>query len=166
MKYKNLQEKIENIDLDNLSEDDVLQIETTIKELDNGNIRVVNNENGEWSLNEWVRDAILLFFSIRNLKEISANDLIYYDKLEPKKNYKDLGIRVVPPGVVRYGAFCEPGVVVMPGFVNIGAYVGSGTMVDTCNGWILCADWSQCTFIRRSRHWRSSRATRSYASNY
>ena len=131
MKYKNLQEKIENINLDNLSEDDVLQIETTIKELDNGNIRVVNNENGEWSLNEWVRDAILLFFSIRNLKEISANDLIYYDKLEPKKNYKDLGIRVVPPGVVRYGAFCEPGVVVMPGFVNIGAYVGSGTMVDT-----------------------------------
>ena len=43
MKYKNLQEKIENINLDNLSEDDVLQIETTIKELDNGNIRVVNN---------------------------------------------------------------------------------------------------------------------------
>ena len=131
MKYKNLQEKIENINLDNLSEDDVLQIETTIKELDNGNIRGVNNENGDWSLNEWVRDAILLFFSIRNLKEISANDLIYYDKLEPKKNYKDLGIRVVPPGVVRYGAFCEPGVVVMPAFVNIGAYVGSGTMVDT-----------------------------------
>ena len=68
MKYKNLQEKIENINLDKLSDDDVLQIETTIKELDNGNIRVVNNENGEWSLNEWVRDAILLFFSIRNLK--------------------------------------------------------------------------------------------------
>ena len=50
MKYKNLQEKIENINLDNLSDDDVLQIETTIKELDNGNIRVVNNENGEWSI--------------------------------------------------------------------------------------------------------------------
>ena len=65
MKYKNLQEKIENINLDDLSEDDILHIEQTIKELDNGNIRVVNNENGEWSLNEWVRDAILLFFSIR-----------------------------------------------------------------------------------------------------
>ena len=60
MKYKNLKEKIENINLDNLSEDDVLQIETTIKELDNGNIRVVNNENGEWSLNEWVRDLSLI----------------------------------------------------------------------------------------------------------
>ena len=77
MKYKNLQEKIENINLDDLSEDDILHIEQTIKELDNGNIRVVNNENEEWSLNEWVRDAILLFFSIRNLKEISANALIY-----------------------------------------------------------------------------------------
>ena len=146
MKYKNLQEKIENINLDDLSEDDILHIEQTIKELDNGNIRVVNNENGEWSLNEWVRDAILLFFSIRNLKEISANDLIYYDKLEPKKNYKDLGIRVVPPGVVRYGAFCEPGVVVMPGFVNIGAYVGSGTMVDT---W---ATVGSCAQIGRNVH--------------
>ena len=94
MKYKNLQENIEKINLDDLSDNDVLNIETTIKELDNGNIRVVNNENGEWSLNEWVRDAILLFFSIRNLKEISANDLIYYDKLEPKKNYKDLWSRI------------------------------------------------------------------------
>ena len=146
MKYKNLKEKIETINLDNLSEDDILQIETTIKELDNGNIRVVNNKNGEWSLNEWVRDAILLFFSIRNLKEISANDLIYYDKLEPKNNYKDLGIRVVPPGVVRYGAFCEPGVVVMPAFVNIGAYVGSGTMVDT---W---ATVGSCAQIGRNVH--------------
>ena len=63
-----------------------------------------------------ISNAILLFFSVRNLEEINANDLIYYDKLEPKKNYKELGIRVVPPGVVRYGAFCEPGVVVMPGF--------------------------------------------------
>ena len=131
MKIENLEEQISNIDPNNLSEKDLSVIEFTIQELDKGNIRVANNKDNEWLLNEWVRDAILLFFSIRNLKEISANDLIYYDKLEPKKNYKELGIRVVPPGVVRYGAFCEPGVVVMPGFVNIGAYVGSGTMVDT-----------------------------------
>ena len=128
---KNLQEKIQNIDSSNITEDDISAIESTIQELDNGSIRVADYQYGEWAINEWVRDAILLFFSVRNLKEISANDLIYYDKLEPKKNYKELGIRVVPPGVVRYGAFCEPGVVVMPGFVNIGAYVGSGTMVDT-----------------------------------
>ena len=128
---KNLQEKIQNIDSSNITEDDISAIESTIQKLDNGSIRVADYQDGEWDINEWVRDAILLFFSVRNLKEISANDLIYYDKLEPKKNYKELGIRVVPPGVVRYGAFCEPGVVVMPGFVNIGAYVGSGTMVDT-----------------------------------
>jgi 2,3,4,5-tetrahydropyridine-2-carboxylate N-succinyltransferase len=128
---KNLQEKIQNIDSSNITEDDMSAIESTIQKLDNGSIRVADYQDGEWAINEWVRDAILLFFSVRNLKEISANDLIYYDKLEPKKNYKELGIRVVPPGVVRYGAFCEPGVVVMPGFVNIGAYVGSGTMVDT-----------------------------------
>ena len=131
MKIENLEKHINNIDPNNLSENDLSVIEFTIQELDKGNIRVANNEDNEWLLNEWVRDAILLFFAIRNLKEISANDLIYYDKLEPKKNYKELGIRVVPPGVVRYGAFCEPGVVVMPGFVNIGAYVGAGTMVDT-----------------------------------
>ena len=128
---KKLQEKIQNIDSSNITESDIAVIESTIQELDNGTIRVANYKGGEWIINEWVRDAILLFFSVRNLKEINANDLIYYDKLEPKKNYKELGIRVVPPGVVRYGAFCEPGVVVMPGFVNIGAYVGSGTMVDT-----------------------------------
>jgi len=131
VKIKNLEEQIKNIDPNNLSKNDLSVIEFTIQELDKGNIRVATHKDNEWLLNEWVRDAILLFFSIRNLKEINANDLIYYDKLEPKKNYKELGIRVVPPGVVRYGAFCEPGVVVMPGFVNIGAYVGSGTMVDT-----------------------------------
>jgi len=131
VKIKNLEEQIKNIDPNNLSKNDLSVIEFTIQELDKGNIRVASHKDNEWLLNEWVRDAILLFFSIRNLKEINANDLIYYDKLEPKKNYKELGIRVVPPGVVRYGAFCEPGVVVMPGFVNIGAYVGSGTMVDT-----------------------------------
>ena len=128
---KNLQEKIQNIDSSNITESDIAVIESTIQKLDKGSIRVADYQDGEWVINEWVRDAILLFFSVRNLKEINANDLIYYDKLEPKKNYKELGIRVVPPGVVRYGAFCEPGVVVMPSFVNIGAYVGSGTMVDT-----------------------------------
>ena len=116
---KNLQEKIQNIDSSNITESDIAVIESTIKKLDKGSIRVADYQDGEWAINEWVRDAILLFFSVRNLKEINANDLIYYDKLEPKKNYKELGMRGVPPGVVRYGAFCEPGVVVMPGFVTV-----------------------------------------------
>ena len=87
---ENLQDKIQNIDPNNINESDIGTIESTIQELDKGTIRVAKYEDGEWAINEWVRDAILLFFSVRNLKEISANDLIYYDKLEPKKNYKEL----------------------------------------------------------------------------
>ena len=128
---ENLKEEIENIDVENISNEDIQHIEEVVRNVDIGNLRVAEENSGDWIINEWVRDSILLFFKIRNLKEINANDLIYFDKLEPKKNYEELKIRVVPPGVVRYGAFCEPGVVVMPGFVNIGAYVGSGTMVDT-----------------------------------
>lgn len=128
---ENLKEAIENIDVENISNVDIQHIEEVVRNVDIGNLRVAEENSGDWIINEWVRDSILLFFKIRNLKEINANDLIYFDKLEPKKNYEELKIRVVPPGVVRYGAFCEPGVVVMPGFVNIGAYVGSGTMVDT-----------------------------------
>lgn len=128
---ENLKEAIENIDVENISNEDIQHIEEVVRNIDIGNLRVAEENSGDWIINEWVRDSILLFFKIRNLKEINANDLIYFDKLEPKKNYEELKIRVVPPGVVRYGAFCEPGVVVMPGFVNIGAYVGSGTMVDT-----------------------------------
>ena len=128
---ENLKEAIENIDVENISNEDIQHIEEVVGNVDIGNLRVAEENSGDWIINEWVRDSILLFFKIRNLKEINANDLIYFDKLEPKKNYEELKIRVVPPGVVRYGAFCEPGVVVMPGFVNIGAYVGSGTMVDT-----------------------------------
>src|SRR5210317_948130 len=131
MNLKNLEEKILSIDSSNISESDIKDVEEAVVALDKGEIRVAEESNGEWLINEWVRKAVLLFFSIRNLKEIESGDLLFYDKLEPKKNYAKLKIRVVPPGVVRYGAFCEPGVVVMPGFVNIGAYVGSGTMVDT-----------------------------------
>ena len=126
-----LKEKIENIDADNISSEDISSIRQTIDALDNGKIRVAEQVNGDWLVNEWVKKSILYYFTIENLKVISSGDVTYFDKLEPKKNYEDLKIRVVPPGVVRYGAFCEPGVVVMPGFVNIGAYVGSGTMVDT-----------------------------------
>jgi 2,3,4,5-tetrahydropyridine-2-carboxylate N-succinyltransferase len=131
MNSNNLEEKILNIDNSNINESDINDVEEAVAALDRGEIRVAEESNGEWIINEWVREAVLLFFSIRNLKEIESGDLLFYDKLEPKKNYEKLKIRVVPPGVVRYGAFCEPGVVVMPGFVNIGAYVGSGTMVDT-----------------------------------
>ena len=131
MNLDNLKSKVLEIDEKNISQTDIETIEETIELLDRGQIRVAEKLGNSWEINEWIRDAIMLYFSIRNLKEINAGELLFYDKLEPKKNYKELKIRVVPPGAVRYGAFCEPGVVVMPGFVNIGAYVGSGTMVDT-----------------------------------
>ena len=67
---KKLQEKIQNIDSSNITESDIAVIESTIQELDNGNIRVANYQDGEWTINEWVRDAILLFFSVRNLSLI------------------------------------------------------------------------------------------------
>ncbi|MFL2689692.1 MAG: 2,3,4,5-tetrahydropyridine-2,6-dicarboxylate N-succinyltransferase [Candidatus Actinomarina sp.] len=146
MNIEKFENRVENIDLDNITQDDVDLIKEIIQKLDNGEIRVVEKIDNEWVVNEWVKKSISLFFSIQNLKVIESGDVIYFDKLEPKKNYESLKIRVVPPGIVRYGAFCEPGVVVMPGFVNIGAYVSSGTMVDT---W---ATVGSCAYIGKNVH--------------
>ena len=146
MNIEKFENRVENIDLDNITQDDVDLIKEIIQKLDNGEIRVVEKIDNEWVVNEWVKKSISLYFSIQNLKVIEAGDVIYFDKLEPKKNYESLKIRVVPPGIVRYGAFCEPGVVVMPGFVNIGAYVSSGTMVDT---W---ATVGSCAYIGKNVH--------------
>ena len=146
MNIEKFENRVENIDLDNITQDDVDLIKEIIQKLDNGEIRVVEKIDNEWIVNEWVKKSISLYFSIQNLKVIESGDVIYFDKLEPKKNYESLKIRVVPPGIVRYGAFCEPGVVVMPGFVNIGAYVSSGTMVDT---W---ATVGSCAYIGKNVH--------------
>ena len=146
MNIEKFENRVENIDLDNIIQDDVDLIKEIIQKLDNGEIRVVEKIDNEWVVNEWVKKSISLYFTIQNLKVIESGDVIYFDKLEPKKNYESLKIRVVPPGIVRYGAFCEPGVVVMPGFVNIGAYVSSGTMVDT---W---ATVGSCAYIGKNVH--------------
>jgi len=106
-------------------------VHATIALLDRGEIRVAEKINGDWVVNEWVKRAIMLYFRITELKPMITGPIEYYDKIPTKTNLAEQGIRVVPPGAVRYGAFCEPGVVVMPGYVNIGAYVGEGTMVDT-----------------------------------
>ena len=106
-------------------------VHRTIQLLDGGKIRVAEKREGEWIVNEWVKRAILLYFRITEVKMMSAGPLEYNDKIPTKTGLADQGLRVVPPGAVRYGAYCEPGVVVMPGYVNIGAYVGAGTMVDT-----------------------------------
>ena len=104
----------------------------TIAALDSGELRVAEkDESGEWRSNAWVMKAISLYFTVAKMETIEAGPFEYHDKIPTKGNLAAAGVRVVPPGTVRYGAFVEPGVVVMPGYVNIGARVGSGTMVDT-----------------------------------
>jgi 2,3,4,5-tetrahydropyridine-2-carboxylate N-succinyltransferase len=111
--------------------DAVKAVRATIAKLDAGEVRVAEKVDGEWIVNEWLQRAISLYFRISEVTTFNAGPLEYHDKIPTKTDLSDAGIRVVPPGAVRYGAFCEPGVVVMPGYVNIGAYVGAGTMVDT-----------------------------------
>lgn len=112
----------------------ILVVLETIARLDRGEIRVANpplSEDGEWTVNEWVKKAILLYFATQPMQELVGTFTAVHDKIPLKRNLKEQGVRVVPPGAVRFGAFLEPGTIVMPGYVNIGAYVGSGTMVDT-----------------------------------
>jgi 2,3,4,5-tetrahydropyridine-2,6-dicarboxylate N-succinyltransferase len=106
-------------------------VEAAIEDLDKGRLRVAEKVAGEWTVNTWVMEAILLYFRLRKTETIEVSGIEYHDKIPLKRDLAGQGVRVVPPGSVRYGAHCEPGVVVMPGFVNIGAYVGAGTMVDT-----------------------------------
>ena len=103
----------------------------TVAALDRGELRVAEKHGDEWASNAWVMKAINLYFSVAEMETIETGPFEYHDKIPTKKSLAGAGVRVVPPGTVRYGSFVEPGVVVMPGYVNIGAYVGGGTMVDT-----------------------------------
>jgi 2,3,4,5-tetrahydropyridine-2,6-dicarboxylate N-succinyltransferase len=106
-------------------------VSEVIELLDRGEIRVAEKAGEEWRVNSWVKEAILLYFAMRPLEPIDCGGLTFFDKVPVKSRLQEQGIRVVPPGVARYGSFLEPGCVLMPGYVNIGAYVGAGTMVDT-----------------------------------
>ena len=110
----------------------ILAIEHVIEDIDKGIIRVAEpTENGQWQVNEWVKKAVVMYFPIRQMETIEVGPFEFHDKMALKTNYKELGVRVVPPAVARYGAFIASGVILMPSYVNIGAYVDSGTMVDT-----------------------------------
>ena len=103
-----------------------------IEDIDKGILRVAEpNENGEWIVNEWVKKAVVMYFPIRQMEVIEVGPFEFHDKMALKTNYKELGVRVVPPAVARYGAYISAGVILMPSYVNIGAYVDAGTMVDT-----------------------------------
>jgi 2,3,4,5-tetrahydropyridine-2-carboxylate N-succinyltransferase len=107
-------------------------IEKVIEELDRGLLRVAEPiEDGTWQVNEWVKKAVVMYFPIRQMETIEVGPFEFHDKMALKRNYKELGVRVVPHAVARYGAYIAPGVIMMPSYVNIGAYVDSNTMVDT-----------------------------------
>jgi 2,3,4,5-tetrahydropyridine-2,6-dicarboxylate N-succinyltransferase len=110
---------------------DSASVEEAIASLDRGEIRVAQPVNGGWTVNEWVKQAVLLFFRVRGLETTEVGPFEYHDRLPLKHGFEQTGVRVVPPATVRYGAHLEPGVVLMPSYVNIGARVGAGTMVDT-----------------------------------
>lgn len=103
-----------------------------IARLDRGELRVASQDApGSWTTHAWVKEAVLLYFGVMQMEVLEAGPLEFHDKIPLKRGLAEAGVRVVPPGAVRYGAHLERGVVVMPGYVNIGARVGAGTMVDT-----------------------------------
>lgn len=102
-----------------------------IEQLDKGKLRVAEPVENGWQVNEWVKKAVIMYFPIREMKVMEAGPLEFYDKMELKRNYAALGVRVVPHAVARYGAYLAKGVIMMPSYVNIGAYVDEATMIDT-----------------------------------
>jgi 2,3,4,5-tetrahydropyridine-2,6-dicarboxylate N-succinyltransferase len=102
-----------------------------IEELDKGRLRVSDKKDDKWTVNEWIKKAVILYFPIQKMETLEAGPMEFHDKMKLKTNYADLGVRVVPHAVARYGSFLAKGVIMMPSYVNIGAYVDSGTMVDT-----------------------------------
>ncbi len=119
----------------------------TVERLDRGEIRVAERAvDGAWKTNAWVKEAILLYFALRKMRVHEVGPFEFHDKIPLKKGFAEAKVRVVPPGTVRYGAFLEPGVIVMPGYVNIGAHVGANTMIDT---W---ATVGSCAQIGRDCH--------------
>jgi 2,3,4,5-tetrahydropyridine-2,6-dicarboxylate N-succinyltransferase len=112
-------------------------VEGAVASLDAGTLRVAEKRatpdaNGEtWQTNGWLQQALALYFRMRVSTTHEVGPFEFHDKIPLKRGLDRLGVRVVPPGVARYGSFLEPGVILMPSYVNVGARVGEGTMVDT-----------------------------------
>jgi 2,3,4,5-tetrahydropyridine-2-carboxylate N-succinyltransferase len=106
-------------------------VRAVIELVDKGQLRVAEPTADGWQVNQWVKQAILMYFGIQKMKTWDVAPFEFYDKMDLKKGYAELGVRAVPHAVARYGAYIARNVVLMPSYVNIGAYVGEGTMVDT-----------------------------------
>jgi len=133
-------------DRSKLDEETKSAVRTVVDQLDRGERRVAEKLAGGWTTHAWIKQAILLYFEIADMQVMEVGPFEYFDKIPLKKNLHAAGVRVVPPGTIRYGAHVERGAVIMPGYVNIGAYVGAGTMVDT---W---ATVGSCAQIGRNVH--------------
>lgn len=115
-----------------LKEQNYIQaVRDVIEEVDKGRLRTAAPTQDGWQVNEWVKQAILLYFGIQQMETFEMPPFEFYDKMKLKSGYKELGVRAVPHAVARYGAYLAKNVVLMPSYVNIGAYVDEGTMVDT-----------------------------------
>ena len=106
-------------------------VRTIIEEVDKGRLRTASPTQQGWQVNEWVKQAILMYFAIQQMQTYNSPPFEFYDKMKLKSGYASLGVRAVPHAVARYGAYLAKNVVLMPSYVNIGAYVDEGTMVDT-----------------------------------
>jgi 2,3,4,5-tetrahydropyridine-2-carboxylate N-succinyltransferase len=114
-------------------------VEAALDLLDRGQVRVAEKRGAAWSVNQWLKKAVLLSFRLRPNVPISGgpNGAVWWDKVAPKfagwreADFTRAGFRAVPGAMVRRGAYIAPGTILMPSFVNIGAWVDAGTMVDT-----------------------------------
>jgi 2,3,4,5-tetrahydropyridine-2-carboxylate N-succinyltransferase len=113
-------------------------VDQVVSDLNAGRLRVAERQGvGQWTVNQWVKKAVLLSFRLHDNRLMHAGDLAFFDKVQTKFSHMDeaamraSGVRVVPPAVARHGSYVAKGVVLMPSYVNIGAYVDEGTMVDT-----------------------------------
>jgi len=106
-------------------------VKAVIEEVDKGSLRTASPAEGGWQVNEWIKQAILLYFAVQPMQTMEMPPFEFYDRIPLKKNFKELGVRTLPGAIARYGAYVAKNVVQMPSFINIGAYVDEGTMVDT-----------------------------------
>jgi 2,3,4,5-tetrahydropyridine-2-carboxylate N-succinyltransferase len=106
-------------------------VRAVIEEVDKGRLRVAAPQDDQWVVNEWVKQAILMYFGIQQMQTWEIAPFEFHDKMLLKSGYAALGVRAVPHAIARYGAYLAKNVVLMPSYVNIGAYVDEGTMVDT-----------------------------------
>lgn len=102
-----------------------------VEQLDQGLIRVAEKKESEWTVNDWVKKAVILYFPLRKMETIELPPFEFHDKIPLKNKFAEKGVRIVPHAIARYGSYLSKGVIMMPSYVNIGAYVDEGTMVDT-----------------------------------